>query len=128
MISKGLLSNAQLETVVLCCQKQEEMFLAKNEKGIMTEFRKGFYLGDGAGVGKGRQVAGLLLENVKARGLTKHVWISASADLIIDAKRDLEDLGITDVWHVFPSKILVMKRRIGTNWVVMLSFLPHTPL
>ena len=62
----------------------------------MTEFRKGFYLGDGAGVGKGRQVAGLLLENVKARGLTKHVWISASADLIIDAKRDLEDLGITD--------------------------------
>lgn len=47
--SKGLLSNPQLETVVLACQKHEEKFRAKSEKGVLQEFRRGFYLGDGAG-------------------------------------------------------------------------------
>jgi hypothetical protein len=48
----------------------------------------GFFLGDGAGVGKGRQLAGTILENWNC-GRKKHIWLSVSADLKLDAERDL---------------------------------------
>jgi hypothetical protein len=48
--------------------------------------------GDGAGVGKGRQISGIILDNY-ARGRRKSVWISTSTDLYADAVRDLRDLG-----------------------------------
>lgn len=52
----------------------------------------GFFVGDGAGVGKGRTIAGLILENW-LRGRKKAMWFSASNDLYQDAKRDLKDIG-----------------------------------
>jgi hypothetical protein len=55
--------------------------------------RAGFLLGDGAGMGKGRTLAGYVLENV-CRGRMKHVWVSVSSDLYEDAKRDLSDIGL----------------------------------
>ena len=54
--------------------------------------RPGFFLGDGAGVGKGRQLAGLISEQFKHKR-NRHIWISISADLEEDAKRDLKDVG-----------------------------------
>lgn len=48
--------------------------------------------GDGAGVGKGRTVAGIIYENYLA-GRKKAIWLSVSADLKIDAERDLRDIG-----------------------------------
>ena len=45
VITGGLLSNPQMETVLLACQKHEEMFRTFNQLGEMTEFRKGFYIG-----------------------------------------------------------------------------------
>lgn len=48
--------------------------------------RAGFFLGDGAGVGKGRTIAGLLLEQWRC-GRHKAVWVSTSNDLVNDAKR-----------------------------------------
>lgn len=53
--------------------------------------RMGFFLGDGAGVGKGRQISGIILDNF-ARGRKKNVWFSTSTDLAKDAERDLRDL------------------------------------
>lgn len=53
---------------------------------------QGFFLGDGAGVGKGRQISAIILDNY-ARGRGKHVWLSTSTDLYQDAVRDLKDLG-----------------------------------
>jgi hypothetical protein len=38
-----------------------------------TNGRAGFFIGDGAGVGKGRQIAAIILDNV-VRGRRKHVW------------------------------------------------------
>lgn len=38
------------------------------------------------------QIAGIMLDNF-ARGRTKHIWFSISADLIVDARRDLSDIG-----------------------------------
>lgn len=52
----------------------------------------GFFIGDGAGVGKGRQIAGIVIDNY-VRGRRKAVWVSTSTDLYADAKRDLGDLG-----------------------------------
>lgn len=54
--------------------------------------RGGFFIGDGAGVGKGRTIAGLVLENWKA-GRRKHLWLSVGSDLKFDARRDLDDVG-----------------------------------
>lgn len=48
--------------------------------------------GDGAGVGKGRTIAGLVLENWR-QGRHKHLWLSVGSDLKIDSKRDLDDVG-----------------------------------
>ena len=62
---------------------------------IHPKIRAGFLLGDGAGMGKGRTLAGFVVENI-ARGRKKHVWISVSSNLYEDAKRDLTDLGLGD--------------------------------
>jgi len=60
--------------------------------------RCGFFLGDGAGVGKGRQLAAICLDSL-ARGRDRHLWFSTSADLRVDAIRDLRDLGCHVVVH-----------------------------
>ncbi|PWS21073.1 hypothetical protein DKP78_25510, partial [Enterococcus faecium] len=38
-------------------------------------YRKGYFLGDGTGAGKGRQVAAVILDNWLA-GRRKNIWIS----------------------------------------------------
>lgn len=53
--------------------------------------RAGFFLGDGAGVGKGRQIAALI-KDYWAQGGRRILWISVSNDLRFDAKRDLQDV------------------------------------
>ena len=47
---------------------------------------KGFLVGDGAGMGKGRTLAGFVLEN-NSVGRKRHIWVSVSSDLYDDAKR-----------------------------------------
>lgn len=54
------------------------------------------FAGDGAGVGKGRTIAGIIYENY-LRGRKKAIWISVSNDLKYDAERDLSDIGATKI-------------------------------
>lgn len=61
----------------------------------------GFFLGDSAGIGKGRQIGGIIYENW-LRGRKKHIWLSVSTDLYLDAKRDLNDIGAGQI----PTKLL----------------------
>ncbi|XP_033821766.1 protein strawberry notch homolog 2 isoform X2 [Periophthalmus magnuspinnatus] len=82
-INSGLLSALQLEAVIYACQ-QHEVILQNNQ-------RAGFLIGDGAGVGKGRTVAGIILENY-LKGRKKALWFSISNDLKFDAERDLKDI------------------------------------
>ena len=84
-IDSGALSRLQLEGVAYACQKH----LERLPDGV---HRAGFMIGDGAGVGKGRQISGIVLDNF-ARGRVRHVWVSSSRDLKRDAERDLADLG-----------------------------------
>ena len=77
----GKLSGPQLESVVYACQSHE-IFLPNKD-------RRGFFIG----VGKGRIIAGIILENIISKR-EKIIWFSASNDLILDAKRDLDDIGV----------------------------------
>ncbi|KAG9278681.1 hypothetical protein AMEX_G6582 [Astyanax mexicanus] len=82
-IQNGLLSALQLEAIIYACQ-QHEVILQNNQ-------RAGFLIGDGAGVGKGRTVAGIILENY-LKGRKRALWFSVSNDLKYDAERDLKDI------------------------------------
>uniref|UniRef100_A0A8C2B2E3 Protein strawberry notch homolog 2 n=1 Tax=Cyprinus carpio TaxID=7962 RepID=A0A8C2B2E3_CYPCA len=68
---------------------QHEVILQNNQ-------RAGFLIGDGAGVGKGRTVAGIILENY-LKGRKKALWFSVSNDLKYDAERDLQDIGAPNI-------------------------------
>uniref|UniRef100_A0A453SMS4 Uncharacterized protein n=1 Tax=Aegilops tauschii subsp. strangulata TaxID=200361 RepID=A0A453SMS4_AEGTS len=78
------LSCLQIETIVYACQRHLHH--------LPTGARAGFFIGDGAGVGKGRTIAGLIWENWQ-QGRHKALWISIGSDLKYDARRDLDDVG-----------------------------------
>ncbi|WVZ87055.1 hypothetical protein U9M48_033752 [Paspalum notatum var. saurae] len=78
------LSCLQIETIVYACQRHLHH--------LPTGDRTGFFIGDGAGVGKGRTIAGLIWENWQ-QGRHKAVWVSVGSDLKYDARRDLDDVG-----------------------------------
>lgn len=82
------LSCLQIETLVYACQRHLQH--------LANGSRAGFFLGDGAGVGKGRTIAGLIWENWH-HGRRKALWISVGSDLKYDARRDLDDVGATCV-------------------------------
>jgi len=85
VVEEGKLSCLQLEGVLYACQRHRVI--------LPNGSRAGFFLGDGAGVGKGRQISGVILDSW-ARGRRQHVWLSTSRDLKLDADRDLSDLGM----------------------------------
>jgi hypothetical protein len=106
VISGGLLSDAQLESVIYAGEahsghlagswKVDETFdivsAAPDDSENAVRFRRGWFLGDGTGAGKGRQVAGILLDNW-LKGRRRAVWVSKSDKLIEDAQRDWSALG-----------------------------------
>jgi len=101
-VADGILSAAQLETLVYAGAAFERdlpgFFVAKDEGGALepTEqgnaYAQGFYLGDGTGAGKGRQVAGIILDQW-LRGRRRHIWFSKNEALLEDARRDWTAVG-----------------------------------
>ena len=96
LIKQGRLSALQLESVVYASQ-QHEQFLPDGN-------RAGFLIGDGAGVGKGRTIAGIIYENY-IQDRKRAIWISVSNDLKYDAERDLHDIGADNIHVQFLSKV-----------------------
>jgi hypothetical protein len=88
-IERRLLSSLQFEGVLYACQRHQQLL----SDGVT---RAGFYIGDSAGIGKGRQIASVIYENVR-RGLNRHVWVSTSIDLHLDATRDFNDIEVANV-------------------------------
>ncbi len=100
------MSDAQLESVVYAGEAHsgylagswavDETFdvvsAAPDDAEGAVRFRRGWFLGDSTGAGKGRQVAGILLDNW-LKGWRRAVWISKSDKLIEDAQRDWSALG-----------------------------------
>ncbi|QKK27874.1 strawberry notch-like NTP hydrolase domain-containing protein [Rhizobium hidalgonense] len=105
-VISGDLSDAQLESVIYAGEAHSGYLAGywnvdasfDNLKAVAPDidhavrFRRGWFLGDGTGAGKGRQAAGIILDNW-LKGRRRHVWISKSDKLIEDAQRDWGALG-----------------------------------
>uniref|UniRef100_A0A1A8GCW5 Protein strawberry notch homolog 1 n=1 Tax=Nothobranchius korthausae TaxID=1143690 RepID=A0A1A8GCW5_9TELE len=87
-IDRGCLSALQLEAITYAAQ-QHETFLPNCD-------RAAYLIGDGAGVGKGRTIAGVIYENYLL-GRKRSLWFSVSNDLKYDAERDLRDIGAKNI-------------------------------
>jgi hypothetical protein len=106
IVESGLLSDAQLDSVIyageahsgllagsfLVNESFDAVSAAPDDAEKAVRFRRGYYLGDGTGAGKGRQVAGVVLDNW-LKGRRKALWISKSDKLLEDAQRDWAALG-----------------------------------
>jgi hypothetical protein len=106
VLRDGPLSDAQLETVIYAGEAHtghlagswnvdetgDLVSAAPDGASDVVRFRRGFFLGDGTGAGKGRQSAGILLDNW-VQGRRKALWISKSDKLLEDAQRDWSALG-----------------------------------
>lgn len=111
LIEDGILSGPQLESIIYAGEAHEThlkgwfkygeiegQLIGANEAdpkengGDAFRLRKGWFLGDGTGCGKGRQVAGIILDNWM-RGRRRAVWVSKSDKLLEDALRDWMALG-----------------------------------
>ena len=107
IITNGLLSDAQLESVIYAGEAHSQLLAgswtvdetydlvcaARDGADNAVQFRRGWFLGDGTGAGKGRQVTGILLDNW-LKGRRRAVWISKSDKLIEDAQRDWSALSM----------------------------------
>lgn len=87
-IKNGALSALQLESITYASQQHERI--------LPDGSRAGFLIGDGAGVGKGRTIAGVIFESYM-KGRKRAIWVSVSNDLKYDAERDLRDIGATKI-------------------------------
>ena len=106
VLCDGLLSDAQLESVIYAGEAHagflagswivdptfDTIAAAPDSAEDAVRFRRGWMLGDGTGAGKGRQVAGILLDNW-LKGRRRALWVSKSDKLIEDAQRDWSALG-----------------------------------
>jgi hypothetical protein len=106
LATAGILSDAQLESVnyageahaghlagsYTADETYDLVSAAPVNATNAVRFRRGWFLGDGTGAGKGRQVAAIILDNwLKNR--RRAVWISKSDKLIEDAERDWTAIG-----------------------------------
>lgn len=83
IIESGTLSDIQLEAISYAGQ-------ANNQK-LPSSKTRGFFIGDGTGVGKGRTISGILLDNWN-KGRKKAIWISKNNDLFKDSKEFITDV------------------------------------
>ena len=103
---EGRISDAQLETVVYAGEAHAGMLpawwgsgevahrlsLSREEAEGAFQLRRGFFLGDGTGCGKGREIAAVIADNM-AQGRVKALWLSKNDALLDDARRDWRAIG-----------------------------------
>lgn len=83
-INRGVWSGEQMVNIVYAGQAHEQT--------LPNGTRKGYLIGDGTGVGKGRQIAGIIMDNL-AQGRKRAVWVSNNSPLYEDAIRDWTAVG-----------------------------------
>ena len=104
--AEKLISDAQLETVIYAGQAHATMLpgawilgdaphqttLVRDDHAGAFGLRRGFFLGDGTGCGKGREICGVIADNL-SQGRLRAVWLSKNDALLEDARRDWTSLG-----------------------------------
>ena len=113
VIKDGKLSDAQLEAVTLAVNSFSHT--------LPDGKTRGFFIGDGTGVGKGREISGIIMDTL-ARGLGKGkaVWFSEKHSLINDAKRDWEGVG-NDPDEIFGHEKIDGKKHIEQGKGIIFS-------
>jgi len=106
ILDGGLVSDPQLETTVYAGEAHSrklpgwwvngeaahDIRLVPEGTDGAFQFRCGFFIGDGTGVGKGRQAALLAADNF-SQGRMRAVWLSKNDALLEDARRDWKGIG-----------------------------------
>lgn len=105
LLDSGALSLLQAEAVFYCMQMHETR-LPNGE-------RAGWMLGDGTGIGKGRILASIMLEN-SLHGRDRAVWVTASPFLATQIRRDARDVGTCT--HT-PGSVGLWVERNGCSYV-----------
>ena len=109
VIVSGAISSAQLEPIAYAKQAWQEI--------LPDGTRKGFFVGDGTGGGKGRIIAGAILDSFHD-GQTKAVWITKNAKLLADSVEFWEALG-------GKSSDIVELKKINDNFKKGILFAPY---
>lgn len=102
LIADGVLSEAQLETVIYAGQAHSSYLAADPDDPSAPAPRQGFFIGNGTGAGKGREGAAIIADNFN-QARKRAVWISKRDRLIQAARRDLGAVGIR-ASEIFPQK------------------------
>eukprot|EP01088_Endostelium_zonatum_P003621 TRINITY_DN1480_c0_g3_i1.p1 TRINITY_DN1480_c0_g3~~TRINITY_DN1480_c0_g3_i1.p1 ORF type:complete len:2352 (-),score=735.05 TRINITY_DN1480_c0_g3_i1:187-7242(-) len=113
------MSSLQLETV--------KYVGYRHSLNLPTGERAGFFCGDGTGVGKGRQIAGVIADNF-IKGRRKSIWFTASKALEQDAIRDLKDIGCNSKEIKIPVFTLPPKATEKISAKAGCLFCPYTML
>ena len=103
----GRLSAAQYETISYAGQRHETFVRDGND---VPSYRCGYFLGDGTGLGKGRQIAGVIADNW-LQGRKRALWISCSRDLAKAAQADFSDLQLG-----FEIPFFILDSQKGLKW------------
>lgn len=99
-VESGKVSDAQLEAVIYAGQAFEQI--------LPSGERRGFFIGDGTGVGKGRENCAIIVDDWMRRGGPyKALWVSKNQRLLRDARRDWVDIGgdVNDVFSLSDYKL-----------------------
>lgn len=103
---EGRISDAQTETVIYAGEAHagnlpawwrpgevaHQLSLSDEDVEGGFQLRRGFFLGDGTGCGKGREIAAVIADNM-AQGRVKALWLSKNDALLEDARRDWGAIG-----------------------------------
>ena len=106
VIAEGRISDAQMESVVYAGEAHAAHLpgawrlgeaphlveLTPDGAAGSRRFRRGYFVGDGTGVGKGRLAACVIADNM-AQGRMRAVWVSKNDALLEDARRDWCGIG-----------------------------------
>ena len=88
LITSGALSNIQLERICYAGQRHAQR--------LPTGARPAYIVGDGTGFGKGRCLAGIIIDNYN-QGRKRTLWLSISNQLLESTRRDLRDLNASQI-------------------------------
>jgi len=88
LVIDGALSTVQLERICYAGQRHSQR--------LPTGARAAYLLGDGTGFGKGRCLAGVIIDNHNQQR-TRTLWLSISNQLLESTRRDLNDLNASQI-------------------------------
>src|SRR5260370_24970734 len=155
LVSDGFLSDAQLESVIYAGEAHsgylagswtvddtfDVVSAAADDAENAVRFRRGWFLGDGTGAGKGRQVAGILLDNW-LKGRRRAVWISRSEEhtselqshlnlvcrLLLEKKKHIPELRFLMILHNSPLVCNYGRWQVSSFHVNRLTHAGHSKL